>query len=110
MLPAPGEGWSPRCGGGQFAQLQGDRAAYANVPAGLSFEEQMSTELEASPQSGCVHGTPREIGDLGDQLHCRLQALTGSGMGPAVSHAHLSYNFRDSTLSRTDPIHGLPWL
>lgn len=58
MSPAPGEGWSPGCGGGQFALLQGDRAAYANAPlvVVLNFEEQMSTELGATPSQAVFMG------------------------------------------------------
>lgn len=58
--PAPGEGWDPGSDGGQFALLQGDREAYASIPlvVGLSFEEQMGTELGAPPQVGlCSWGS-----------------------------------------------------
>lgn len=88
MPPASVEGWGPESDVGQFALLQGYREAYANVPlvVGLSFEKQ---SREHHPKSGCVHGAPRKVGALGDQLHCRLQALMGSGMSPATSCAQL---------------------
>lgn len=88
MPPAPGEGWGPESHVGQFALLQGDREAYANVPlvVSLSFEKQ---SWKHHPKSGCVHGAPQEVGALGDQLHCRLQALMGSGMRSVTSSAQL---------------------
>lgn len=58
--PAPGEGWGPRSDVGQFALLQGDREAYANVlmVVGLSFEEQTGTDLGAPPLVGLCTCNP----------------------------------------------------
>lgn len=69
----------------------------------------MNTELGAHPKLAVFMGSSGSW-CFGGQ-HCRLQALTGSGMGPAASHAPLSYNFRDIALylERSQAM-DLPWL